>query len=68
MIYNGYFYRGESGNGKECLSAEECLKNGWYPYLDLKECLETKPASDGNFIERADNIYQCEGYSVINHG
>lgn len=57
MIYNGYFYRGESGSGKECVSAEECLKKGWHPYPDLGECLEIEPASDGDFIERADNIY-----------
>lgn len=53
-FYGGYLYQGE--NGDECVSAKECLDKGWHPYSDLGECLEIDPSSDGNFIERADDI------------
>ena len=60
--FGGYLYRGE--NGDECISAEKCLKEGWHPYSNSGECLKIDPAADGNFIERADNICSCRGYSV----
>lgn len=57
-----YLYRGR--NGDECVSVKECLKKGWYSYSNLGECLKREPSTDGNFIERADGVYSCIGYSV----
>ena len=61
--FGGYLYRGEDGD--ECVSVEKCLsKEGWHPYSNPEECLEIDPAPDGDFIERADGICSCLGYSV----
>ena len=63
--YDMYLYQGE--NGKECVSAETCLsKEGWYPYSNMRECLEIDPAPDGDFFERADGVYSCKEYSIVN--
>ena len=73
MCINGYSCREFGaylylGTGiEECVSAEKCLKEGWHPYSDSGECLEINPAADGNFIEWADGVYSCTGYSVSKH-
>ena len=66
MNYGGYRYQGETG--EECVSAETCLsKEGWHPYSIPGDCLEIKPDSDGDFIERADGVCSCSSYSAKQH-
>ena len=63
MNYGGYLYQGQDGN--ECVSAKECLeeKNG-HAYSDLGECVQIDPEIGGGFVDRADDITTCVGYSV----